>query len=99
VPRDRNLHREPLRVWNAVDRRDELLAICIASEAGYVDKRLHHSARMRYSSLPAVRENPHSLLSLAGVALAYIAADGFRPTPAPTSELTRSGPRDPNATR
>ena len=33
-----------------MDRRDELLAICIASEAAYVDKRLHRSARMRYSS-------------------------------------------------
>ncbi len=78
-------------MWNAVDRRDALLAICIAFEAAYVDKRLHRSARMRYSSQPAVRENPHSLSSLAGVALGYIAADGLGRLPPPTSELTRSG--------
>ena len=53
----RNLHREPVRVWNAVDRTDELLAICIAFEAACVDKRLHRSARVRYSPQPALRGN------------------------------------------
>jgi hypothetical protein len=68
-------------VWNAVDRRDELLAICIASEAAYVDKRLHRSARMRYSAHRQYRGNA-SPSSPAGVALDYIASDGPRPTPA-----------------
>lgn len=50
-----DLHRELVRVWNAVDRTDELLAICIAFEAAHVDKLLHRSAGMHYSALPALR--------------------------------------------
>jgi len=70
-----------VRVWNAVDRRDELLAFCIAFEAVHVDNRLHHSARVHYSSLPALRENLSPAPHLAGVALDCIAADGFSRLP------------------
>jgi len=67
-------------VWNAVDRTDELLAICIAFEAAHVDKRLHRSAGVHYSAQPALRGTS---LPPAGVELDYIAADGVDRLPHP----------------
>lgn len=76
-------HRELPRVWNAVDRKDALLAICSAFEAAYVDKRLHRSARMRYSSQPAVRENPQLPVFPGGSRARLHRRRWARPTPAP----------------